>query len=525
MREKDHFAIVLPLVLAFGALAGSVFGDTGALLKEADGYYQKGDYEAAEKLYQAVAVEAPGSEDAFAAERKLICLYCAEDKEAEAQAGVETMLAGFSAHERLPHAVHEVADECHRLGKGGRIRAVYQQILDTQPLNRHRIWLEMGVAISNILSGVEGGAETVIERLTGRFSADGRCAEALSQIGWSYRDLKKYKDARRVYRYVVENWPGGPRVIYAQRDLVRTCIAMGDDPNAAAGAGKLAKDFAGDERLAGAIAKVAEAYRDAKKYKEARTWHRYILEKHRSSAEAIWSQRGVILTSIELKDDPNTTGGIEKLLAEYAGHKDIARVVYQVGRKLNYRNDAKAQELYEYVRDRHPSSEYAALSRVNIGNMLLGGGDEEAAREIFDGVMADFKDHPILPKAIALVAEAYLEQGRFDYMYERDEQAYAHYRAALAEFQRIIDEFPEIPFTTPWAYFHAAECYLKLGDRQKAIEYRQKVADDWLDFRYARLARETAEGLRKEAAAMREQTKQPPPPLRFWPGKAAEQEK
>jgi tetratricopeptide (TPR) repeat protein len=518
MWEKGGTIVVAVLLLGVHpGLVGSGGVDVGEQLDEADRCYRDRDYKAAAEIYEGIVARGSGGEEVFAARKRIVCSYIAMNKAGEAESNLERLLAEFGGHERLPHAVHEVAEECCKLGRGGDVEDLYERVLAAQPGHAQAVWLRMGVAICSVVLGADSRADSAVGDLVNEFGSDSRCAEAVSQVAWSYSKQKKHEDSRELYRLVMSTWPENERAIFAQRGIVLASIALGDDPNAAAGCEKLVKDYSGDERVAQVVSQVAEAYRDAKKYKEARTWHRYILEKHRGSGGAIWSQRGVILTSIELKDDPNTTAGIEKLLAEYAGHKDIACVVYQVGRKLNYRNDAKAQELYEYVRDRHPASEYAALARVNIGNLLLGGGDEKSAREIFDGVAADFAGHPILPKAIALVAEAYFEQARFERRKYADARSQDQYRKALLEFERIINDFDEVPFTTAWAYFHAGECYLHLGDRAKAIEYRQKVADDWPDFEYARLARDSAAGMRNEVAALRSGRRPPRPPLRFVP--------
>ncbi len=459
--------------------------DAAAQLKQAEAAYKNKDYETAERLFQDLVLEAPGSEEAFAAQKRLCCVYAASEKDAESVAAVQKMLADFAAHERLPHAVHEVAEECHRLGKGGQIKGVYQGILAAQPGHGQGIWLKMGEAISSVFAGDDEQADAAVEELVNTYRTDERCAEGVAQVAWSYRKLEKHADARELYRLVMGNWPAGPRVIYAQRGVVRTCIALGDDPNAAAGTEKLIRDFGADERLPNVLANIAGSYRDARKPKEARDLYRHILENHRASSEAIWSQRGVILTSIELKDDPNATAAMQTLFVEYSGHKDLEKVAYQVARKLNYKDKATAQAIHEYITDTDSESDTAARARVNIGSLLLRSGDDQSAKEIFDEVLADFAGKPILAEAVGLTAEAYWDRATI----RKSQGLEAEYRQditrALAEWERVISDLPETPYHTAQAWFFSGEIYRILGDPNTALERYKTLVENWPDYEYS----------------------------------------
>ena|GEM_PF-3147557 len=455
--------------------------DAAAQLKQAEAAYKNKDYETAERLYQDVVLEAPGSEEAFAAQKRLCCVYAAGEKEPESVAAVQKMLVDFAAHGRLPHAVHEVAEECHRVGKGGQIKGVYQGILSAQPGHEQGIWLKMGEAISSVFAGDDEQADAAVEELVNTYRTDERCAEGVAQVAWSYRKLERHAEARELYRLVMGNWPGGPRVIYAQRDLVRTCIALGDDPNAAAGTEKLIRDFAPDERLPNVLANIAGSYRDARKPKEARNLYRHILENHRASSEAIWSQRGVILTSMELNDDPNAMAGIEKLLAEYSGHKDISRVVYQVARRLGGRNDPNARGLFEYAREKGSGSEYEALARVNLASLEVRAEDNKQANDIYDRVLADFAGKPVLTRVVSLMAEAYWNQAAWNKNQGREEAFRAYVGKALTTWNKVVEELPEQSFETSEAVYFSGRCYEILGDTPRALDRYKTMVEKWPD--------------------------------------------
>ena len=168
----------------------------------------------------------------------------------------------------------------------------------------------------------------------------------------------------------------------------------------------------------------------------------------------------------------------------------MARKLNQVSRKLNKKDDTKAQELYEYIIDNGRDDKHAALAGANIAEIQLRLGDDAAARAIFDGVLSDFASHPILPQAVLIMAGGYWDRAFLEprQNLQTTERAKEYFRKAIAEYENIITQFPEIPHTTAVAYYLAAECYYRLGQYEQAIEYYQEVADNWPEYTHAWLA-------------------------------------
>lgn len=486
MSKKMLF--ILLITLLFFVIAGRCFADVVAQFKQAQIYIKNVQYEQAEQIYHQVLANHPGTYDALKAQKNLICFYIITDNQTQANAALGQLLANFAEHERLPHTIHEITEKCHESGKANKVRELYQHLLANQPNSAQAIWLQMGLAISNILLENDTGAWAETGKLVVNFSADERCAEAVGLVAWSYRKLKQYENARTLYQHVANNWPDRPRAIFSQRGIVLTSIALGDDTTAKAATQKLLRQFSQDEHMPEVVSKIGDTYLDLEKYEKARELHQYVLDNHPDSEEAIFSQRGVILSSIGLGDDANTEAGIEKLLMQFSSNKLIAKMVYQVAGELNNKNDQKAQELYEYVIDKYSSSEFVPLAWVNIGDIKLQLGDDKAARVIFDKVLADFAGHPVLPRAVDLMAYGYYRKALLKDKKGFDEQANWYYQKTITECERIITQLPETLYTTAEACYFSAVCYGRLGQYEKAIEYYQKVVDNWPEYKYAWLA-------------------------------------
>ena len=482
MRKKT--ALISLTTLLFFVITGQCLADVVAQFEQAQTYEEQRQYEQAEQIYWQIATDHQGTDDALKAQKNLVCLYIADDNQPWAQAALGQLLADFAGHKRLPHTIHKIAEQCHESGIAGRAKELFQNTLPEQANSPQVIWLHMGLAISDILLGNDNAAWTSIETLLSDFTADERCVEAVGQVAFCYRKLEEYENARMLYQHVVDNWPNKPRAIFSQRGIVLVSIALGDSSEAEAATEKLLSQFSQDEHLPKVVSTIAETYRGLEEYEQARELHQYVLDNHPDFEDAIFSQRGVIISSIELGDDSRAEAGIDELLSQFSSNEHIAKVVYQVARKLNKKDDIKAQELYQYVLDNWPDSEWAIFSQGGLVKSNIELGDEAAGQAALDKLIADFADHPDLPLVLWQAAEGYYNQA---FWYEKeglDVKAGEYFTKVIALGERIREQSPASPATIE-AHLITGECYRRLGEHEKAVEYFQQVVDDWPDYQYA----------------------------------------
>lgn len=548
------------LVLLLGAV-GTVFGDIVSDLRQARDYVNNREFDQAEPIYRRIATENPGTEDAFTARRALPAMYVAWDKQSEAETAFGAMLDKFSDHKRLPHAIHEIAEECHRLGRAGRGRDLCETALGSRASSDQAIWLQMGMAVASNYMGDDRAVDATVEKLTADFSTDERSAEAFGQIAWSCRKLDRHERAAEFYQHVVDNWPDNERAVYSQRGLVLCNLAIDNERAAWTALGGLIKNFADNEHTPRQISVVARAYRDRGDHSRARTLCRYVVDKYPESKDAITAQKEAVLCNLELNKEAEALAGTEKLLTDFAEDGQIADVAYEVGEAFRRRgNYAKSRDLYTHVIDKHPQSrrafqsqtniavscvglrdyrgandavtklktqfstnpgmakalysvarklddtehgrdpaknlyreiidshsgsDYATLAKAKLGTLLILKGDLAAAQTVLDRLLADFDGEPVLPEAVAVMANGYYEAALSREKEGSDEQAKQLYRKAIAECERIVNDLPEAGNATSEACLFAGVCYGRLGEDDKAINCYQKVADKWPTSRQA----------------------------------------
>jgi TolA-binding protein len=237
-------------------------------------------------------------------------------------------------------------------------------------------------------------------------------------------------------------------------------------------------DFSEHKDIAKAVNKAADHYRWTAKYEKAKQLYQYVVDNWPQAEYAIWSQKSLAVSNMRLGDDPNADAAIEKLLTDYSEHKQIANAVNMLADECTMLNRFdKAFELYQYVIDHRPEDDSARQSEMEIAQTnvlsLIKSGNDAAAKQALDSLIADFNDHPKFSQVLFSIAE--------QSFYERN------YRWAIKLWELIPTESSgsylesEIPYLL-------ATCYKQLEDNPTAIKYYKQVLQQYPDSRYAHRA-------------------------------------
>jgi len=388
--------IVLLSVYAL-VLSNAGFGaeSPAELIKQAEQLCVKKQFREAEEIYLNIIRQATDAEQRFSAQRKLAAVYVAEDKQPLATALVRNILADYAQHERLPHAIHEIAESCQKFGKAAKAKEIYQAILTDQPGHPQKIWLDMGLAISNVLAGEPDAGWSATQRLLNDYRTDNRAAEAVGQVAWCYRKQKDFQNARTLYQYVVDTWSENERAIYSQRGIVLASIELKDSSAAQSAIDRLLRDYSQHEDFLSLVWGIAETYQGKSDFRNARELHQYIVDNHPNSERAIYSQQQIALANIELKDEPNAAAATEKLLLDFSKNKDFVGVVAGLAKEYKDRWKFKeSRRLHQFIVDNFPKSEQALPSQRDVILASIGLADDPNAEAAIDKLLKDFAGDP-----------------------------------------------------------------------------------------------------------------------------------
>ena len=175
------------------------------------------------------------------------------------------------------------------------------------------------------------------------------------------------------------------------------------------------------------------------------------------------------------------------MLTDFSGHKDIARAIHDTAyeyRKLG-RYD-KADQLDQYVIDHWPIDVQAMWAKMDMAKTDIWLGNDAAAQEAINNLIADFSDNPDLPEAVFAIGEQYYYKAFDDPDRCTIVKSQDHLNKAKHIWERIIAQWPQSQsIGLKHAYYFSAVCYHKLGEHTKAAEYFQKVVDDYPAYQYA----------------------------------------
>lgn len=462
------------------------FAGVPAQLEQAESLFKKGEYEQAEAIYQQIVTEYPETEDAFAAQKQVAFLYIACHGYPQAEAAYNQLLASFLGHKDIAQAVHDIAYRYRCVNKHQKANELDQYVVATWPDSDHAVLGQMDIAKYYVDQGDETNAEAATAKLLTNYSGHALIARAIHDVAQHYRYTQRYKKANELYQFVIETWPKAEHALWAQADLIKSYLAQGDDTAGEGAVEKLVANFNDNPLIARAIWDTGQYYRDLKKYENANQLYKHVVENWPKSEHAIWAQADLIKSYLAQGDDTAAEGAVEKLIADFSWSSYIARAIHDTAweyRKLA--NYGRANELDQYVIDRWPEDVQAMWAKMDMAKTDIALGNYAAADKTVDILITDFREQADLPTAIFMLGEQYYNKAFGCENQGQTAEAKSHFQKAIAIWARIINELAETRYATAQAYDFSATCYQRLGEYEKAIEYYQRVVDNWPDYDYA----------------------------------------
>ncbi|MDH7600305.1 MAG: tetratricopeptide repeat protein [Sedimentisphaerales bacterium] len=342
----------------------------------------------------------------------------------------------------------------------------------------------MGLAITSIRSRdyVTGGK--VVGSIIGRYGQDSRIGSAICQIADEYRAAGRHREAIELYQRVLEDYPGDSYAMWSQMGIAISNIDLGKKDAAESAIEKLRRHYADHPSFYKAVRDIGDNYRYRDIHDKACDMYQIALS-GLSGAEAFWPKAGIAIASVHLKDYQTAEALTEQIQTEFANHAQLPEAVCLIGGAYRSIGDYdKALDLYQLILKVWPRSEQALWAKAGIVRIAVALGDEAAAEEAMDNMTTDFKDHPALPAAVWATAEEYYNLAFQCEKEGLDTKAKEYFAKVISTGEAILKQWPE---SAPGQeVFHiSAVCYGRLHEYAKAIEYYQKVVDEWPDYEYA----------------------------------------
>jgi len=277
----------------------------------------------------------------------------------------------------------------------------------------------------------------------------------------------KYEEAEAIYKAIVQDYPNSDDALTAQEKLVVLYIVSDKEVQAETAYQQLLIDFCERDGIAKAVDDVADAYRESEKYEKALELYKQVINNRPEAEHAIRWQAAIAKLYIKIGDDPNAQAAIDKLIADFSGHKDVADELDSVGDEYReVKKYDKAFQVYNHVVDTWPESEQACGSLASIAKLHIEVGDDANCQAAIDRLIADFSDNNDLVIAVEDIGEEYFDSGK--------------YEKALALYKLAVDSWPEREHTI-WAQVGIAKSYIGMADDPNAEAAVDKMIADFSD--------------------------------------------
>jgi tetratricopeptide (TPR) repeat protein len=354
------------------------------------------------------------------------------------------------------------------------------------------------VILCSIALDDQPAADAGLQKLLADYADSRHMAEIVRNIAAEYQRQGKPGPALTLHQYVVDKHPASLEALWCQRDIALSHIEAADEQATEAALQKLVTGFAGNARLPEAIADIAEQYRRKGRFQNARILHEQVVTQFPSSAEAIWSQRNLILANVGLNDDSAIQADLQTLLTQFAQDNDIAAVVCYVADRLGHPRDNERLQLYQYIIDQHPQHDLAIRARAKTGQIQIVRGDTAAGESLFGTLVTQYASQPVVSQIVHLMADAYYEKAFWQERQVRQEltdgqprtqqlsaEARTFLQRAIEKWDLTIEQLPLHPQVTPMSCYYAASAYYQLGDYPKALQYCARMLERWPDHEQA----------------------------------------
>ena len=420
-------------------------------------------------LYEYILAKQPKSTYALWAQRGIVFMDIKLGNYQAAGEGIKVILAKYPDHNDLPQALQWLGNDYYRVKEYEKAAKSYRYIVDNWPQSEYALGAQKGLILSSVKLKDDPRTNAAIDDLFTKFSGRGDVAQIALDLGDQCRHgLDDYAAARRLYEGLLARYPDSKQAIWAQRDIVFVDIKLGNYAAAERGIETMLAKYPDHNDLPQALQWLGNDYYQAKEYQKAANSYRYVVDNWAASEYALGAQKGLILSNVKLKDDPNTNAAIDDLFAKFSGRADVARAVAEVADEC--RRDlgeyAPARRLYEKLLARYPKSTQAMRAQRGIVNIDIKTGNYEAAEAGVETLLAKYANHDGLPQAFCWLGNDYLDA-------RQNEKAAQCY-------QYVIDNSPDSNAAmSSWAGI--ARVHIRRGDDQAAQTVIDKIIADFND--------------------------------------------
>ncbi len=429
----------------------------------------------------------PGDEFAMWSRQNLCTMALEAGDTVGADDAAARLAADFGGQGHLAMSLCFVGDAYKKAGDLQKAMELYDIAANDHADKPGSVNAQKNICMVYLDQGDQAAADAAAEKLVTGYVKHGHTPFEVCELAARYKKAADWGRAIALYERAARI-PGNGNCLFAQRDLCLALLEMKDVERASGESRGMFLDFAEHPRLPFEACLVGDAFLKAKEPAAAMEVYAYVVENYPDNELTLWAQKNICTMHVDAGDEAATSEAIEKLKREFKPKDMVAVALMQIADKCR---DAKkydrAVQIYQDVKAGYadtPSYIWACqnLVRIEIEYDEAAADSTETPASVLqavDGFMADFAAAPKMTSALCLLGEVYYKGALAKERAGQRDEASVRFGKALPLFAKVISQAPFDPVFTPDAWYMSAVAYSRLGDYAKAIEYHQRIVDDW----------------------------------------------
>ena len=434
--------------------------------------------------------------DTLAPAKQNVISLIGTGKLAEADTATNKLIADFNNSPGVDEAIQQIAEK-HRIVKNyQKAIELSRYVITNRPQSNRAVWSQMEIVMSNMLLGNEESVRSEITTLSTNYSSDPNLPWTLYAIGEQYRWAQNYDQARELYEKIIREHPDiecatKARIALINSDIIAN-INAGDFASAEKLVDKMLTDFPADSYLPEILLYIGQKFSWSHQYEQASNVFQQIIQRFPTSpiaakAKQCISKTGqitdIVSKSIESGDYSKAGKAVDELIAKFGDEADTPATIYDIAGRLESAGQfALARHAYEQIIWRYPKDGFADMSRMGVQRTkvlaLDESGDLTSAQSTFNGILNDFNGHPYLPAHVMWTAEDYYRKACKAQEQGDIVNTKKYFDKTLQTLDVVNTKFPAST-EIPNALYLAGDCYRRLGEYQKSVEFYQKIVDKY----------------------------------------------
>jgi len=376
---------------------------------------------------------------------------------AEAEAETKKLIVDFAGHPHLPDVLYQVANEYQGRQIHEQAQKLYKYIIDKLPESEYVILSRVSIIMSDIGLGNYANAQTAIDKLILDFNGHPALPGEIYRIAsYLYWGEKRYEDARRLYKSVLEKWSESEQAMWAQAGIASVDISNRDYPSARAAIKKLLDNYKDHKDLAAARFQLGSDYCRAGKYKEAQELYKQISEEHPGSEVGALARVGLGKIKLCLGGDEDARVIFDRVLADYAGRpilleamEMMASAYYNEALRMKKQGlDEQAKSYYQKtivefkrIMPQLPKTDDKAAEICYFSGVCYSRlGQHQKAIEYYRKVVDNWPDYKYAWHVQFMIGRTYKYLKETGAISESEADS-----AILAAYERVIQNYPDCP--------------------------------------------------------------------------------